>query len=399
MINICGKPWEKIRLKDIEKYLKEIEDDETFFLEYKEENITHHQLSKELCAFSNTYGGYLLLGVDDDKRIIGCSKWTELRISDVIYGHISPVPHFDIKKFKLKNNKKLFIIKVEEGSNPPYITNSGQIFQRISSKSEPIKDAFSLNRLYYKKNNFFKELEYKLYFNPIQENLINNLCGYLDFGFSISYKDKNGIINRIKNINYEDLVEVIKNDDVNYSISRIGNLLNICVGNVSVSNFSNKVLKPEGLNNFMEILPDGSFRCRVVFISNNNDGIADVSSIIYINFLFRKIYEFIFGDKIISNYVESFKYEKLVVLKQFCPKFLCNDDMNLQFEKYYNNQYKKYGVSTVLSSNRVPQSGFIIMDKRKMMEFGIKFNSENLYNHLFFSTYCNLGFNDDFKND
>ena len=33
MININGKDWNKLRLKDIEKFLSNIEDDETFFIE------------------------------------------------------------------------------------------------------------------------------------------------------------------------------------------------------------------------------------------------------------------------------------------------------------------------------------------------------------------------------
>ena len=39
MININNKLWSKLRLYDIEKFLKTIEDDETFFLEFKTEDI------------------------------------------------------------------------------------------------------------------------------------------------------------------------------------------------------------------------------------------------------------------------------------------------------------------------------------------------------------------------
>lgn len=53
MININNKIWDKLRLKDIEKYLDTIDDDETFFIEFKEENIRNTQLTKEISAFAN----------------------------------------------------------------------------------------------------------------------------------------------------------------------------------------------------------------------------------------------------------------------------------------------------------------------------------------------------------
>ena len=59
MININGKEWNKLKLKDIEKFLLYVEDDETFFIEFKDENIRNTQLTKELSAFANSYGGYL----------------------------------------------------------------------------------------------------------------------------------------------------------------------------------------------------------------------------------------------------------------------------------------------------------------------------------------------------
>lgn len=70
MININNKIWDKLRLKDIEKYLDTIDDDETFFIEFKEENIRNTQLTKEISAFANSFGGYILLGVNDSKKLL-----------------------------------------------------------------------------------------------------------------------------------------------------------------------------------------------------------------------------------------------------------------------------------------------------------------------------------------
>ena len=94
--------------------------------------------------FANTYGGYIFLGITDKKDITGCVKWTEERIHNVIYNNITPTPDFDVQQFHIDGNT-VFIIKIEEGSMPPYITSDGKIFERVSSSSMPIKDSAKLS--------------------------------------------------------------------------------------------------------------------------------------------------------------------------------------------------------------------------------------------------------------
>src|SRR5699024_4758207 len=100
---------------------------------------------------------YLFLGVDDSKKVVGCTNvWSELRINNVICNGISPMIQFDIKKFNVSKSKKLFVIKVEEGVNPPYITSDGYLYHRVSSSSDRIKDSNTLNNLYLKSQNNIK---------------------------------------------------------------------------------------------------------------------------------------------------------------------------------------------------------------------------------------------------
>ena len=74
MLNINNKPWEKLRTKDIISFFNVLED-ESFFFEFKSDDIKPDHLIKEVSAFANTYGGYIFLGVDDYKNFVGCSKW------------------------------------------------------------------------------------------------------------------------------------------------------------------------------------------------------------------------------------------------------------------------------------------------------------------------------------
>ena len=82
MLNINNKPWEKLRFKDIQALLSG-DDDETVFFEYKNDQTSTRDVAEEVCAFANTYGGYLLLGVENSKTITGCQQWTEQRIHQV----------------------------------------------------------------------------------------------------------------------------------------------------------------------------------------------------------------------------------------------------------------------------------------------------------------------------
>lgn len=219
MININNKIWDKLRLKDIEKYLDTIDDDETFFIEFKEENIRNTQLTKEISAFANSFGGYILLGINDSKKIVGCSNiWTELKINTIICNGISPTPHFDIKKFDLKNSKKLYIIKVEEGTNPPYITNDGYIYHRVSSSSDRVKDANTLNNLYLRNQNNIKKIEDKIYIQEISGTIPNNLCGYIDFGFSLTSKNIEKTKEKVRKADIEKISEKLKDYKQKYSI-------------------------------------------------------------------------------------------------------------------------------------------------------------------------------------
>ena len=399
MININNKIWDKLRLKDIEKYLDTIDDDETFFIEFKEENIRNTQLTKEISAFANSFGGYILLGVNDSKKIVGCSNiWTELKINTIICNGISPTPHFDIKKFDLKNSKKLYIIKVEEGTNPPYITNDGYIYHRVSSSSDRVKDANTLNNLYLRNQNNIKKIEDKIYIQEISGTIPNNLCGYIDFGFSLTSKNIEKTKEKVRKADIEKISEKLKDHKQKYSISKVGYSLSITIGEPIMKMGDNPILTTGGLSNFMEILPDGSFRCRIIICSETDSSIAYISLITMIHSLFKEIYAIVFGNNFVSNFIEAKKYEKLTVLKLFQHKIALTGESKYveKFNKLFNDHIIKYGNNIIANNNRIPLNGFINIDKSLFDLNKVKFNNDNLYGQLFYTSYFLLGYIDDF---
>ena len=112
MININNKPWSKLRSTDIQKIF--IWNWRwNFFFEFKADEETPAKLVKEISAFANTYGGYILLGINDDKTIGGCEKWTEQRIHAAIHDSLTPIPNFDVKKIII-DAKRILLLKLKK---------------------------------------------------------------------------------------------------------------------------------------------------------------------------------------------------------------------------------------------------------------------------------------------
>ncbi|MCI0473271.1 MAG: ATP-binding protein, partial [Ignavibacteria bacterium] len=62
---------------------KLIEEGEGSNIEFKRKFSTPEKIAKEMIAFANTKGGYILFGVDDDKKIFGVeSEKSELELID-----------------------------------------------------------------------------------------------------------------------------------------------------------------------------------------------------------------------------------------------------------------------------------------------------------------------------
>mgnify|MGYP000519584545 CR=1 FL=1 len=115
MVNINSKPWEELQFKDVQDYLSDPDSNENCFFEYKIDKVEPAKLVKEISAFANTYGGYIFLGVDDNKNIVGCTAWNEQRIHITIHNGITPTPQFDVKCFSA-DDKIIYVIKIEEGA-------------------------------------------------------------------------------------------------------------------------------------------------------------------------------------------------------------------------------------------------------------------------------------------
>jgi hypothetical protein len=147
---------------------------EGWYIEYKSDfpkkssKFDSIKIAKSISSFANTKGGWIFYGVEsNDKNIatnlIGIDiyevKNIDDQISQIISSNIAPKPIFHFKKVQLKNERHVFVIKIDEGTTPPYITSQGVIYQRENNESNPIKDRYIIEKLTEKTNDYYESIE------------------------------------------------------------------------------------------------------------------------------------------------------------------------------------------------------------------------------------------------
>ncbi len=113
--------------------LELIQQGENSSIEFKSDDIRPESLAREMVAFSNTLGGSVLLGVEDDGRITGIRPpHNEEWISNIARNNITPaiLPHIKIVEI---DEQKIAVIQIPKGTHKPYQTLDGKFWLRVGS--------------------------------------------------------------------------------------------------------------------------------------------------------------------------------------------------------------------------------------------------------------------------
>lgn len=104
-----------------------IRNGENSFVEFKLEDAHNIKLAREIASFANVSGGLLIIGVDDDKNIVGISEnKLEERIMNICYNIIEP-PLIPLYYELTVNDKTIAVVEIEKGINKPYcVKNEGR---------------------------------------------------------------------------------------------------------------------------------------------------------------------------------------------------------------------------------------------------------------------------------
>jgi len=132
-------------MKIQEKVLQMIQSGEGIGVEFKRRFSSYEKVAKEIIAFANTRGGYILFGVDDDKSIYGIeSEKADIElINDSALKYCEPP--IQIKLFSLEiDYNEILVVEVPESKIKPhrlqdYKTNielnTAQVYVRVNDKS------------------------------------------------------------------------------------------------------------------------------------------------------------------------------------------------------------------------------------------------------------------------
>ena len=168
-----------------------------------------------------------------------------------------------MKKFTF-DTSVVYVIKIDEGSEPPYITSSGKIYERLSSGSFAIKDSSKLSQIYNKREQLLAKMEKKVSIPPVYENS-NNIYGYVDIGFTLVASDIQVAIDTFNGVDLKAIAEGLATEMPSFNLSYVGNSIVYTPGGVSTQNGH----LPAHTNNFLEIMADGSSRMRILLINND----------------------------------------------------------------------------------------------------------------------------------
>ena len=125
--------------------LELIEEGENLQCEFKRHFTTSEKIAREMIAFANTKGGYVIFGVDDDKGVVGVDseKAESEMIKNAAENYCEPPLDYSIDFFELYG-KELVVVSIPESDNKPhrlqdyqneFDINKALVLVRINDKS------------------------------------------------------------------------------------------------------------------------------------------------------------------------------------------------------------------------------------------------------------------------
>ncbi len=121
-------------------------DKESEQVEFKKSFATEKEILETICAFSNTKGGRIYIGIDDNGKVIGTGvgKNTLEHFTAKIIKDIKPYPNIEIKEEEI-NGKKIVVISVKKSDVSPHFCRG--IAYKRSGKSNIKMDPSEIEKL------------------------------------------------------------------------------------------------------------------------------------------------------------------------------------------------------------------------------------------------------------
>ena len=240
-------------------------------------------------------------------------------------------------------------------------------------------------------------MEKKVSIPPVYENS-NNIYGYIDIGFTLVASDIQVAIDTFNGVDLKAIAERLATEMSSFNLSYVGNSIVYTPGGVSTQNGH----LPAHTNNFLEIMADGSSRMRILLINNDpEDSSVNMTLPMSILSSYKKVYTNIMGALFPYKVAYAKKYESLTVRKQFQPVMFYDDFVleihpdwrkdNIKIMEAIRNHRKVFGITTIVTDDRIPKTGLYTIDKRHFELWGKEYTAESIIDELFSSQYTMLG--------
>ena len=118
--------------------LKIIKSGEALKVEFKSSASNLDRIGEIVCSFANSRGGDILIGVSDDRQIVGVEvgRQTVERIVDIIVDNSDPKIYPEVTAVSI-GAKQIIAIKVNESHDKPHLYQ-GRAFIRIGKNTKPM---------------------------------------------------------------------------------------------------------------------------------------------------------------------------------------------------------------------------------------------------------------------
>jgi len=144
--------WQDTVVDNIETQLADlIKNGENDTVEFKLElpKGDSHEFLETIVAFSNSHGGIILLGVDNNCNIAGYDSDPTNTIENLINSHCEPLIKITVKPHLSLRGKEIAMIEVSQGDDKPYILKEKGIYIRSHSSDRQIT-RYELDQIYSK---------------------------------------------------------------------------------------------------------------------------------------------------------------------------------------------------------------------------------------------------------
>ena len=167
-------------------------------------------LSQEVCAFANSGGGYLFIGIDDNGKLKGATIDNAKR-SDIqcAIRHISPAVQAEMYPVNV-DGKTVWVIEVPSGKDKPYVF-SGAIYVREGPNTQKLTSAEEMRLFFQNSNRVYFDAAPCPNFDIIEELDRRNFKQFL---LEASISDNISTQQILSNLHVFDDTGVIKNGGV-----------------------------------------------------------------------------------------------------------------------------------------------------------------------------------------